>query len=112
MTNEYVKGLNGIRALCALFLLWGHISQHDFCQWEIRSLPLLECSAYVFFVISGFLAGYRIDKINGVLAFYKKKARRFLPLYYSYLVFSVLAFFAIGRAYEVFNIRLLYYLFL
>ena len=92
MTNGRVKGLDGLRALCALFILLGHVSQSDFCQWEIRSIPIPECSAYVFFAISGLLAGYRVDKTGDVLSYYKKKAYRLLPLYYSYLALSFLVF--------------------
>lgn len=112
MTDERLKGLNAIRAFCALFILWGHVAQRDFCQWEIVSLPLPECCAYVFFVISGFLAGYRIDKTEGVFTYYRKKVRRLLPFYYSYLVISVLVYWAIGRSDQVFDSRLWYYIFL
>ena len=111
-TNARIKGLNGIRALCAMFILWGHVSQRDFCQWEISSLPLPECCAYVFFVISGFLAGYRIDSINGFLSYCKKKACRLLPLYYLYLVVCILVYIGIGRVDQILNSRLWYYLLL
>lgn len=50
--------------------------------------------------------------MGGVLAYYKKKARRLLPLYYSYLVLSVLVFSVQGHWNEILNLRLLYYLFL
>lgn len=112
MNDSRVKGLNGIRALCALFILLGHISQRDFCQWEISSLPLPKCCAYVFFLISGILAGYRIDQTGDVLSYYRKKARRIFPLYYSYVLISVLLFVALGRSDEVLDSRLWYYLFL
>lgn len=112
MNGERLKGLNAIRAMCALFILWGHVAQRDFCQWEIVTLPLPECCAYVFFVISGFLAGYRIDKTEGVLLYYKKKALRILPLYYSYLAVSVLACLAIGRQDYILDSHLWYYLLL
>ena len=112
MSNSRVKGLNGIRALCAMFILLGHISQRDFCQWEILSLPLPECCAYVFFLISGILAGYRIDQTGDVLSYYRKKALRILPLYYSYVIISVLPFVALGRSDEVLDSRLWYYVFL
>ncbi len=112
MSNSRVKGLNGVRALCALFILLGHISQRDFCQWQVASLPLPECCAYVFFLISGILAGYRMDQTGDVLSYYRKKARRILPLYYSYVIISVLLFVALGRSDEVLDSRLWYYLFL
>lgn len=112
MSGGFVKGLDGLRALCALFILLGHASQPDFCQWEIGAVPVPECSAYVFFAISGLLAGYRVDRTGGVLSYYKKKAHRLLPLYYSYLVLSVLVFPVWGNWKEILNLRLLYYLFL
>ena len=110
--SEHLKGLNAIRAICALFILWGHVAQRDFCQWKIVSLPLPECCAYVFFVISGFLAGYRINKTEGVFSYYRKKARRILPLYYSYLLVSILVYITIGQSDQVLDSRMWYYLFL
>ncbi len=110
--SEHLKGLNAIRAICALFILWGHVAQRDFCQWKIVSLPLPECCAYVFFVISGFLAGYRINKTEGVFSYYRKKARRILPLYYSYLLVSFLVYITIGQSDQVLDSRMWYYLFL
>lgn len=112
MAGGRVKGLDALRALCALFILLGHVAQRDFCQWEIGAFPVPECSAYVFFAISGLLAGYRMDQMGGSLSFYRKKAHRLLPLYYSYLFLSILVFTALGRWREILNGRLLYYLFL
>lgn len=107
-----LKGLDGIRALCALFILWGHMAQKDFADWGLGTFPLPECCAYVFFVISGFLAGFRIDTISSPISYYKKKAKRILPLYYSYMLVVVLVFLMLGRGSEVLNTNLLYYLFL
>lgn len=111
-TSSRLKGLDGLRALCALFILLGHASQRDFCQWEISSIPVPTCSAYVFFAISGLLAGYRVDKTGGILSFYRKKAHRLLPLYYSYIFLSILFFSALNRWNEILDSRLLFYLFL
>lgn len=112
MKSSFVKGLESLRALCALFILLGHVSQRDFCQWEIDSIPLPCCSAYVFFAISGLLAGYRVDKVGGFLSYYKRKAFRLLPLYYSYIILSILFFFTLGRWDEILDKHLMYYLFL
>ena len=111
-TSSRLKGLDGLRALCALFILLGHASQRDFCQWEISAIPVPTCSAYVFFAISGLLAGYRVDNTGGILSFYRKKAGRLLPLYYSYIFLSILVFSALGRWNEILDSRLLFYLFL
>ena len=112
MVEKRLKGLDGLRALCALFLLWGHIAQQDFCNWSVFSIPVPECCAYVFFVISGFLAGYRIDSISSLSQYYKKKANRILPLYYAYIACSVLVYLCLGKTREIINTKLLYYLFL
>lgn len=109
MSETHVKGLDGIRALCAMFVLWDHVSQQALCGWKVVSLPVPVCCAYVFFAISGFLAGYRIDKITSVFSFYKKKVARLFPLYYSYLVISILVFIAIGQSRQVLSPRLLWY---
>lgn len=110
MSDIHIKGLNGIRALCALFVLWGHVSQKALCGWTVASLPLPECSAYVFFAISGFLAGCRIDGVNEVSSYYKKKITRFFPLYYSYLIVSILVFVAFGQSERILVPRLMWYL--
>ena len=110
MSDIHIKGLDGIRSLCALFVLWEHVSQKALCGWTVESLPLPECSAYVFFAISGFLAGYRIDGIKDVPSYYKKKATRFFPLYYSYLIVSILVFVAVGRSEQILVPRLMWYL--
>lgn len=107
-----LKGLDGIRALCALFILWGHMAQKDFADWGLGTFPFPECCAYVFFVISGFLAGFRIDTISSPIGYYRKKAKRILPLYYSYISVVVLVFSLLGRGSAVLNTNLLYYLFL
>lgn len=105
-----LKGIDGLRVLCALLILWGHLGQNDFCQWDLQSIPLPDCCAYVFFIISGFLAGYRSDTLTSHLAFYKKKANRVLPLYYLYLFITLLVFFILGRSKDVIDYRLYYYL--
>lgn len=111
----YLKGLDGLRALCALFILLGHIAQTVFGDWggrEILSLPVPVCSAYVFFVISGFLAGYRMEVNTSLAKYYVKKAKRLLPLYYTYFFLVILIYLIFGWKDIVLNKRLLFYLFL
>ncbi|MBQ0024272.1 MAG: acyltransferase [Bacteroidales bacterium] len=102
-----LKGLNGIRALAALILLWGHTFQADFGKWggglDDLQIPLPVCCAYIFFVLSGFLAGYRCKPVSSVSAYYKKKAKRLLPLYYSYIIISIVVFSLLGRSDEILN---------
>ena len=112
MALTRLKGLDGIRAICALIILWGHIASSTFCHWDIKSIPLPDCCAYVFFVISGFLAGYRIDSVDSFSSYYKKKAKRILPLYYSYVLLVVLCYLLIWEKGIVLNSRIWYYLLL
>ena len=110
----YLKGLDGLRACCALFILFGHIAQMEFGDWgrEILSLPVPVCSAYVFFVISGFLAGYRMEVNISLVSYYEKKATRLLPLYFAYVFLVILVYLVFGWKAVVLNKRLLYYLLL
>ena len=115
----YIKGLNGIRAIAATVLLLGHASQIDFAQWftnnglsqsgRIDYLPV--CCAYVFFVISGFLSGFKSSKNKPLKDYFEKKAKRILPLYYFYIACSIIAFALLGRIDEIANVNLLFYLF-
>ena len=113
----YIKGLNGIRAIAAIVLLLGHASQTWFVSWSddttISSVQdyLPVCCAYVFFVISGFLSGFKSSKNNPLKDYFEKKARRILPLYYFYIVCSIIAFALLGRIDEIANVNLLFYLF-
>lgn len=107
-----LKGLDGIRSICAMLILLGHMVNQSFVDWSVFSLPLPECIAYVFFMISGILAGYRIDYVSSAKSYYIKKAKRILPLYYLYILIVLLVFPLIGRGSEVFNATLFYYLFL
>lgn len=109
--DNHLLGLNGLRFLAALVLLLGHIVQSDFCDWgrPMKSLHLPNLCAYLFFVLSGTLAGYKAVKTKSVISFYKKKAKRILPIYYAYLAIVVLCFVAMGRKSEVLNPTLWYY---
>lgn len=88
------------------------MAQKDFVSWDITPLPLPECAAYVFFAISGILAGFRIDTIHSVCDYYVKKAQRILPLYYTYIILSIIVFISLGRTSEVINSWLPFYLLL
>lgn len=113
----YIKGLNGIRAIAAIVLLLGHASQTWFVSWfDDADFYLAEnflpvCCAYVFFVISGFLSGYKSSKNKHIKEYFAKKTKRILPLYYFYIACSIIAFALLGRIDEIANVNLLFYLF-
>ena len=105
--------LDGIRALCALYVLLGHVWLQVWPR-ELGKVPtgiVLLCTRWmsfghfavtVFLVISGFclmLPVVRSGELRGgVLGFFKRRARRILPPYYAAMAFSlVLIYTLIGH---------------
>lgn len=96
----YLPGLNGIRAVAALTVLFGHMFA-PFGNWGLAPLPFRipwpEEPVTTFFVISGFLITYllmnEIGKTNDVSIpkFYMRRILRIWPLYYIYMLLAVLA---------------------
>lgn len=94
----HLPGLNGLRALAALTVLWGHVFQRDFGNWGIEgySLPLLRFDGVtLFFVISGFLITFLLlneherSRTISVPKFYMRRVLRIWPLYYVYMVIAL-----------------------
>ena len=96
----YLPGLNGIRAVAALTVLFGHMFS-PFGDWGLEPLsfriPWPEEPVTTFFVISGFLITYllmnEIGKTNDVSIpkFYMRRILRIWPLYYVYMILAVVA---------------------
>lgn len=96
----YLPGLNGIRAIAALSVLFGHMWA-PFGDWGIGkspfSIPWPDGPVTTFFVISGFLITYllmnEIGKTNDVSIgkFYMRRILRIWPLYYGYMVLALIA---------------------
>lgn len=105
MTNKlqqarlYLPGLNGIRAVAALTVLFRHM-WGVFGDWGIGvpsfDVPWPREGVTTFFVISGFLITYllmnEIGKTNDVSIgkFYMRRILRIWPLYYGYFVLSLI----------------------
>lgn len=96
----YLPGLNGIRAVAALTVLFAHMFS-PFGDWGLEPLsfriPWPEEPVTTFFVISGFLITYlmmnEIGKTNDVSIpkFYMRRILRIWPLYYVYMILAVVA---------------------
>jgi peptidoglycan/LPS O-acetylase OafA/YrhL len=94
----HLPGLNGLRAIAALSVMWGHVFQSDFGDWGIKgfALPVVEDGVTLFFVISGFLITYLLlneqQKSNTVSIpkFYMRRVLRIWPIYYLYLIIAVI----------------------
>lgn len=95
----YLPGLNGIRAIAALTVLFGHMWS-PFGEWGVSPswhIPWPDGPVTTFFVISGFLITYLLmnetAKTNDVSIpkFYMRRILRIWPLYYGYLLLALLA---------------------
>lgn len=95
----YLPGLNGIRAVAALSVLFGHM-WGVFGDWGIGEpafkIPWPSGPVTTFFVISGFLITYllmnEVGKTGDVSIgkFYMRRILRIWPLYYGYMVFALI----------------------
>lgn len=108
-------GINLLKALAALFIMWGHTSQECFGQWQgsVHQVPVPAECVTLFFVISGFLAAFNAKDMScrkDVKLYYCKRSKRLFPLYYAYIFVAIIAFVAINRADEIINPNLWFYL--
>lgn len=101
----YLPGLNGIRAVAALTVLFAHMFS-PFGDWGLDPLPFripwLEEPVTTFFVISGFLITYllmnelgKTDDVS-IPKFYMRRILRIWPLYYVYLLLAITAHFLLN----------------
>ena len=95
----YLSGLNGIRAVAALSVLFGHMWS-PFGNWGMGTplwrLPWPSGPVTTFFVISGFLITYLLMNEVGktgevsIGKFYMRRILRIWPLYYGYFVLALI----------------------
>lgn len=111
MSNNTIhfKGLNGIRALAALSVVFIHISNFHKKRFGLPAFSdntnqiLENIGSYavtVFFTLSGFLITYLLlqeKKVNSIQIkkFYLRRVLRIWPLYYLYLLIIIFLIFAI-----------------
>ena len=98
MTNSiHLPGLNGLRAIAALSVMWGHVFQKDFGDWGTSgfSLPVVSDGVTLFFVISGFLITYlllneqKTSRDISIPKFYMRRILRIWPIYYVYMIIAL-----------------------
>ena len=94
----HLPGLNGLRAIAALSVMWSHTFQRDFGDWGVGGfiLPVVFDGVTLFFVISGFLITYLMlheqeqSQTVSIPKFYMRRILRIWPIYYLYLFIAVL----------------------
>ncbi len=99
--NEYLKGLDTLRAIAAFVVVWVHIEilkkvngLANLMDDYYRNLPRGHIAVILFFVISGFLITYLLTKEKdrdgkiSLIKFYARRILRIWPLYYLILLLS------------------------
>lgn len=94
----HLPGLNGLRAIAALSVMWGHTFQSDFGNWGVEGfvLPVVADGVTLFFVISGFLITFLLlneqkqSHSISIPKFYMRRVLRIWPIYYLYMIVAVL----------------------
>ena len=115
----HLTGLNGLRAMAAISVMFSHIFQKTFGDWGVTGLtiPVFGGGVTLFFVISGFLITYlllkelKITNQVDIKRFYLRRILRIWPLYYGYLFVAIILLFGFGLSSDILNKNLLYYLF-
>lgn len=94
----HLPGLNGLRAIAALSVLWGHTFQSEFGDWGVEGciLPVVADGVTLFFVISGFLITFLLlneqaqSRAISIPKFYMRRVLRIWPIYYLYMFVALL----------------------
>lgn len=119
LTNIYLPGLNGIRAIAALAVVLTHITlaldqfglNNSILgtgpEGKPRGLDLADYGVTMFFTLSGFLITYLLLKEKEanqgkikIKDFYIRRILRIWPLYYAILILSIATFIYFGLPYE------------
>lgn len=93
----HLPGLNGLRAIAALSVMWGHTLQTTFGDWGTKGfqLPVVADGVTMFFVISGFLITYLLlneherSHTVSIPKFYMRRILRIWPIYYVYMAIAL-----------------------
>ena len=119
MSNTFhLKGLNGIRAIAALSVVITHVVQglEMFGLPRMRGLEIAGYGVTMFFTLSGFLITYLLllekekYKDVNIKQFYIRRILRIWPLYYLYLLLSLVALFIYDS--QVLNGNVIFYVLL
>lgn len=99
--TKYFKGLDTLRAIAALVVVWGHIellkknaSVPNLIDNDFAFFPSGHIAVILFFVLSGFLITYLLVKekeTTGSISlkkFYMRRILRIWPLYYAIILLS------------------------
>mgnify|MGYP000938049899 FL=1 len=117
----HFRGLNGIRAIAALGVLFAHIMgalSHFGLNQLGKSLNLASFGVTMFFTLSGFLITYLLlkekektdNELINIKHFYIRRVLRIWPLYFLFLFLCVIIFAFLSVDYD--KSQLFFYVFL
>lgn len=123
----HFSGLNGIRAIASLAVVFSHTTQGlgqfgldrfvlgRFANGNARATLLADFGVSIFFALSGFLITYLLleEKKKGeinIRNFYIRRILRIWPLYYLFFGLTLLTAYFFDFSYE--NVSILFYIFL
>lgn len=114
----YLKGLNGLRAIAAISILFSHVSLKEYSNFSNSIIHIKSGfdGVTLFFVLSGFLITYLLlnenqkFKIN-VKKFYFRRILRIWPLYYLVIALTMFICYLYNDKTELFSNSIYYYLF-
>lgn len=119
-SSVYLPGLNGLRAIAAMSVVIAHVSERgiaDFGLPYLFDLPMAGYGVTLFFVISGFLITYlllqevRNKQTIDIKKFYLRRILRICPIYYLFILASILTFILLHKTTEIFVKELWLYAF-
>ncbi len=94
MTNQRIDIVNALRAFAAMFVAWGHFSQNQ-GPWLDLSGKYGYTGVYIFFVISGFIIPYSLQRggytVRNFGRFMLKRSIRIYPPYLLSIPITLLA---------------------
>lgn len=107
----HLPGINGLRALAALSVLWGHCFRKTFGDWGIEGckIPFIDDGVTLFFVISGFLITYLLvseKDVSGTVSiprFYMRRILRIWPIYFLYIGVCAIVLAITGQPQDLLN---------
>lgn len=117
MSKLYLPGLNGLRAIAAVAVVYSHVNLNlnKFGFQQGKALDLASFGVTIFFTLSGFLITYLLFREErktgtiGIKNFYVRRVLRIWPLYYLFIALALLYDFLLDS--HVHSAGLSYYIF-
>ncbi|MGC5700454.1 acyltransferase [Pseudomonas sp. NFXW11] len=88
--TDFITGMRALAAIAVLFIHTGGAGLREFGGMANNFVDLGKSGVYVFFVISGFSVAQSLVTSSGYLDYLNKRIWRIAPLYYFWIVLSIM----------------------